>query len=156
MPIFGFLAAAALAAQQPVNAPVAVPAADVELMVMTEVNADSARRGDPVKLRLNRAFTLVDGTIVPEGTPAIGEVLDLKKSGMSLSRGSLAIRVLRIALPGRDIPLTGELNATGRGGKSDDAIKVLFVPVYAVFAPGNSAKFKAGEIVIAHLATAPN
>jgi len=124
----------------------------VELMVMTEVNADRSRMGDPVKFIVNHSVKLGDGTIVPVGTPGFGEIVSLKPSGMAMQRGALSIRFVRLSLNGRDIPLAGGLTSEGRGGKSDDALQVTFAPMYAPFARGHSAKFKAGELVVAHLA----
>lgn len=148
------VAAVAAAPVQDGHTPVApAVAADIglELMVMTEVSTARAKAGDVVKLRLNRPV-VIDGVIrIPAGTPAFGEVVDTRKSGMAMKRGKLAIRLVRIAATGCDLPLEGDLTTEGRGGKSDDAVKVLLAPFYAPFAPGNSAKFKAGDIVTGRL-----
>ena len=123
----------------------------VELMVTREVTAESAKPGQLVKLVLNKSVPIEGRPAIPSGTPAFGEVVAVDPSGLAMKRGSLAIRLTRMVIDGSDVPLLGELSTKGRGGKNDDAVKVMLAPIYAPFAHGNSAKFKAGEIVTGRL-----
>lgn len=128
--------------------PAAIP---VELMVMTEVSTSRARAGDIVKLRVNRPVERDGIVIVQPGTAAFGEVVSVKGSGAAMKRGALAIRLTRLVIDGRSVPLAGEFDARGRGGKGDDVARILLAPIYAPFASGNAAKFKAGEIISGQL-----
>ena len=85
--------------------------------------------------------------MLPEGTTAFGEVLTSEASKAALQKGKLSARLTHIDVSGQRIEISGDLSAVGKGGKSDDAVKLILVPFYAPFAPGNNAKFKAGEIV---------
>lgn len=147
------MVAAGLAAMQ--SETPATEGLPIELMVMTEVTTASARRGDPVKLRVHRPVLHDGAMIVPEGAAAFGEVLDLSRSGIAMKRGGLSIRLTRVVVNGRDLPLDGAFGTRGRGGKSDDLVKVVLAPFYFPFAPGNSGKFKAGEVVTGRLIMSP-
>lgn len=132
-----------------------VPAGtEVELMVVTEVSTRDAKAGTPVKLRLNKPVMAGSVTVLPVGAPAFGVVEATQGSGIALTRGSLAVRITHIEVGGRAIPLTGEVEVRGSGGKHDDVAKLLLVPFYAPFAQGNSAKLKAGELLHARLGEA--
>lgn len=119
----------------------------LELMVLNEVSSRTAQPGMRIVLRLNKPL-LIDGKLVlAEGTPVFGEVLDTKMSGSAGSRGQLSARLTHIQNGTQRIPVTGDMSALGKGGKSDDALKWVLAPIYAPFAPGNNAKLKAGQIV---------
>lgn len=124
----------------------------IRLMVMREVNSSKAKPGDVVKLIVDQPFE-IDGVTVPAGTPAFGTVQDAKDAGAALQRGKLEVRLNHIALGDRLLPLRGDLLDRGEGGKSDDAAKVLLAPIYILFARGNVAKLRAGEIVYAEIAS---
>ncbi|HUH50148.1 MAG TPA: hypothetical protein VLZ56_09885, partial [Mycoplana sp.] len=66
----------------------------------------------------------------------------------ALQRGSLSISLTHIALGDQRISLLGAFDRRGKGGKNDDAVKMLLAPMYVLFSPGNSAKLKAGDIVV--------
>ena len=121
----------------------------VELMVLTEVSSARAKPGDLVKLRVQKPL-LVDGAVaVPVGTPAFGVVEQLEKSGSILKAGEITVSLTEIQLGDRKIRLSGAYSRDGKGGKNDDAVKAVLVPLYALFAPGNSGKLKAGELLTA-------
>lgn len=124
--------------------------AAIELMVMREVTGDHAVAGAEVRLSVNRALT-VDGGTIPYGTPAFGEVVRASRSGMAMHSGAIAIRLTRLVIEGRDVPISGGFAARGSGGEGDGVIKALFVPMYVLFSPGNVGKVKAGQIVEGHL-----
>ena len=124
----------------------------IELMVLREVDSDRAKPGDPVKLRVNSPVKVRGIVVVPAGTAARGEVTASKKSGLLLQRGKLGVDITSITLGGQEIALKTMLDQHARGGKSDDIVKVLLVPEWLLFARGNSAKLKAGELLSAELA----
>jgi len=142
------------AAQAPQShAVLTLPAgAPIELMVVREVNSDRARPGDPVKLRVNRPVTIDGVEVVPVGTAAQGEVTASKKSGMLLQRGKLAVKLNAITLDGRTILLGSDFKQSAKGGQADDVLKLVLVPEWLLFARGNSARLKAGELLTAEVA----
>ncbi len=151
-----FCAMLALASARAVAAPTAIPPGTrVELMVLSEVSTRHAAPGTPVKLRLNKPV-IVDGvTVLPVGTPAFGVVEASKDSGIALQRGTMGVRITHIDSGGQTIPLDSAITVRSRGGSADDALKVIMVPLYALFAPANAAKLKAGELLTATVTAAP-
>lgn len=125
-----------------------VKGSELELMVLREVDSNEAQPGDEVRLMLNRPVTLADGTVLAEmGTRAAGVVTESKKAGLALQRGTMRVAFKSLTVDGVALPLTGEIKRRGKGGKADDALKIVLVPFYALFSPGNSAKLKAGDTV---------
>ncbi|CAN5281036.1 hypothetical protein BH11PSE5_BH11PSE5_21030 [soil metagenome] len=140
----------------PPRAAAAVNAAPrIKLMVLREVNSSQAKAGDIVKLMVDEPFQ-TEGVTIPAGSPAFGIVREAKDAGAGLKRGRLEVQLTYIAVGDRQLPLTGELLDKGEGGKGDDAAKVLLAPIYILFARGNVAKLRAGEIVYGQLAPQPN
>ena len=155
----GFTVIAMMAATVPPQtalSPTAAPAPTIgmpiELMVMREVDGDHAEAGAEVRLTVNRAVAVEGGTI-PYGTPAFGEVVRTVHSGMAMKRGTIAIKLTRLMLGGRPVPITGGFGTRGGGGESDNFVKVLFVPMYVLFSPGNGGKVKAGQLIQGNLPT---
>lgn len=142
------------AAQAPQNRPLlTLPAGtSIELMVVREVNSDRARPGDPVKLRVNSPVRIDGIEVVPVGTAAQGEVTASKKSGMLLQRGKLTVKLNAITLDGRTILLGTDFKQSAKGGQADDVLKLVLVPEWLLFARGNSARLKAGELLTAEVA----
>ena len=126
----------------------------VRLMVMREVDSSAAEEGDVVRLAVDAA-TSFNGRPIPVGTPAFGVVERASGSGAALRRGKLEVRLTHLMLGAERIELAGALRDRGEGGKADDAAKVLLAPMYILFARGNVAKLKAGEIVEASFAPPP-
>jgi hypothetical protein len=123
----------------------------IELMVLREVDSDRAKPGDPVRLRVNSPVT-VDGTVVvPVGAAAHGEVTAARSSGGMLRRGNISVDITSITLGNQAIPLGTMLDQAARGGKSDDFVKLAMAPMWILFARGNSARLKAGELVSAQV-----
>jgi len=129
------------------------PGTEVELMVLAEVNTRISRPGAIVRLRLNKPVMVNDVILLPVGTPAFGKVEAAERSGVAGVRGTISVRMTHIEAPGGHIPLVDDLLVfRARGGKNDDAAKVLLAPIYAPFAPANSAKLKAGDLILARIA----
>lgn len=119
------------------------------LMIMTEVDSNRAQPGTPIKLRLHEPVVADGFVVIPKGAAATGEVVSNAKSGLTLKKGTITIRMKELAYGDRRFPMSTELVRKGKGGKADDALKVILVPIYALFAPGNSARLKAGELLTA-------
>ncbi len=90
--------------------------------------------------------------VIPVGAAAQGEVVASEGSGAVMKRGKLAVRITSITLGGQSIPLDMALETKGKGGKNDDLWRTVLAPTWALFARGNSAKLKAGELLTAEVA----
>ncbi len=146
-----------VAAQTPI-APIAAPAANVAML----------RTGTEVPLRLSEELTtkgkhlrvgqrfhletsepiIVQGvTVIPVGSPAMGEVTDVKNKGMWGKSGHLGARILYVTVNGRQIRLSGAFDDKGVAGTAGVVGAVAFVPIAGFFVTGTSAKVPMGTIV---------
>ncbi|HEY0414092.1 MAG TPA: hypothetical protein VGD66_13225 [Allosphingosinicella sp.] len=144
---------------QPAASPVvAPPAASAVLRVGTEVplrlSEELTTKGK--KLRVGQRFHLetsepviVQGvTVVPVGSPAMGEITDVRNKGMWGKSGHLSARILYVTVNGRQIRLSGQFDDKGvAGGIGAVAVSAIIIPVAGFFMTGTSAKVPAGSIV---------
>lgn len=149
------------AAQAQTNAQPAVavvaPAAGSVLRVGTEVplklSEELTTKGK--KLKTGYRFhlevaenVLVDGhVVIPAGTPAFGEVTDVRNKGMWGKSGHLNARVLYALVNGRQIRLTGNFDDKGVTGTAGVVGAVALLPVAGFFTTGTSAKLPVGTPV---------
>jgi hypothetical protein len=163
-----FLALAAQAAAQvpaytpipqSMQAPIAAPAmTNAILRVGTEIplrlSEELTTKGK--KLRVGQRFhmetsepVVVQGvTVIPAGSPAVGEITDVRNKGMWGKSGHLGARILYATVNGRQIRLSGAFDDKGvAGGIGAVAVSaIVFLPA-GFFMTGTSAKVAVGTIV---------
>ena len=108
------------------------------------------------KLRVGQRFRLetaepviVQGvTVIPVGSPAVGEVTDVRNKGMWGKSGQLGARVLYVTVNGRQIRLSGAFDDKGvAGGVGAVAVSaIVFLPA-GFFMTGTSARVPMGTAV---------
>lgn len=119
----------------------------VHFMVVSEVTTKTHVAGHRFKLRVDKPV-IIDGVVViPVGATAWGEVLNAKKSGNVGKAGSLEAKLLYIESNGLRIPISGTNAAKGAGGGGETALGILALGPFGLFAKGNNAKIKAGELM---------
>jgi hypothetical protein len=92
---------------------------------------------------------LVQGVnVIPVGSPAVGEITDVRNKGMWGKSGHLAARILYVTVNGRQIHLSGTFDDKGVAGGVGAALVsgIVFLPA-GFFMTGTSAKVPAGTIV---------
>lgn len=139
----------AVAVTQPPAAPPILLRRDtpIHFMVVSEVTTKTHLAGHRFKLRVDKPV-LIDGIIViPVGATAWGEVLTAKKSGNVGKSGSLEAKLLYVESHGLQIPVSGTNSAKGAGGGGETALGILALGPLGLFAKGNNAKIKAGELM---------
>lgn len=107
------------------------------------------------KLRVGQHFRLsviepviVAGQIViPVGSPAMGEITEVRNKGMWGKSGHLTATLLNVSVNGRQIRLNGTFDDKGVTGTAGVVAAVAFVPVVGFFTTGTSAKIAAGSQV---------
>lgn len=138
----------------PPNETLVLPAgSEIELMVLLEIDSDRAQAGDPVKLRVNRPVRVGRAVVVPVGTVAQGEVVSVTSSGALMRRGRLAVKTTSLTVGDRTIALDAPSERRSREGGGEDLWRLAFTPAWLLFARGNSAKLKAGELLSAEVET---
>ena len=169
MAISLFALVAALAAQsvapQAVMQP-SVPSAAIAAPAMTSA---TLHVGTEVPLRLSQELTtkgkqlrvgdrfhletsepvLVQGVnVIPVGSPAVGEITDVRNKGMWGKSGHLAARILYVTVNGRQIRLSGAFDDKGvAGGVGAVAVSAIVFAPAGFFMTGTSAKVPAGTII---------
>lgn len=140
----------------PVAAP--PPAGNAILRVGTEVplRLDEELTTKNKQLRVGQRFHLetsepvmVQGVnVIPVGTPAVGEITDVRNKGMWGKSGHFAARILYMNVNGRQIRLTGTFDDKGSaGGVGAVAVSALVFLPAGFFMTGTSAKVPAGTVV---------
>jgi hypothetical protein len=147
----------------------AAPAAVQFAIVAPATTTASLRVGTEVPLRLSQELTtqgkklrvgdrfhletsepvLVQGVnVIPVGSPAVGEITDVRNKGMWGKSGHLGARILYVTVNGRQIRLSGAFDDKGvAGGIGAVAVSaIVFLPA-GFFMTGTSARVPAGSII---------
>ena len=153
--------AVAVAFSMPALAQTAVPApATTPAVVIGAPDASVLRTGTEVALKMSEELTtkgknlrvgqrfrlevaepvMVGGqTVIPVGSPATGEVTEVRNKGMWGKSGNINARVLYVQVNGRQIRLSGSLNDKGKTGTGGVVASVALVPLAGFFVTGTSA-----------------
>ena len=143
----------------PAAAPIAAPVTSTAIL----------RTGTPVPLRLSEELTtkgkklrvgqrfrmevgenvIVQGvTVIPVGSPAVGEITDVRNKGMWGKSGHLGARILYVTVNGRQIRLSGAFDDKGvAGGIGAAAVSALVFLPAGFFMTGTSARIPTGAMV---------
>lgn len=126
------------------------------------------RAGTPVPLRMMEAVTTkkkaakvgqrfqlevaapveVNGVVViPAGTPAWGEITEVRNKGMWGKSGKLNAKLLYLRVNGRQIRLTGAFDDKGTTGTAGVVGAIAVLPIAGFFMTGTSAELPAGAAV---------
>ena len=167
--ILAFAAALAVPCAAFGQAPVSpMPVAPAPIMAIQPATNGYAvlRTGTPVILKLNEELTtkdkklktnqhfqmevaedvVVDGVVViPIGTPAVGEITDVRNKGMWGKSGRFAGQILYLTVNGRQIRMNGVFDNKGTaGGIGAVAVSaIVFLPA-GFFISGTNAKLPIG------------
>lgn len=146
-------AAVPIAAPQPTGAVLRV-GTEVPLKLVQELTTKGKqlRVGQRFHLETAEPVMVQGTTVIPAGSPAVGEITDVRNKGMWGKSGHLSARVLYVTVNGRQIRLTGQFDDKGvAGGVGAVAVSaVVFLPA-GFFMTGTSAKVPAGAIVKAFI-----
>ncbi|HET8638507.1 MAG TPA: hypothetical protein VFL96_16790 [Acidobacteriaceae bacterium] len=152
--------AASIAPAAP-QAVILAPAAGSVLHAGTEVplrmeegldsNDKSLREGQQFRMTVANDVRLGNVVVIPAGSPATGEITDIRRKGMWGKSGRINARVLNVRVGERLIRLTGNFNDKGVTGTAGVVGAIVFVPIAGFFLTGTSAKIPAGGGVKAFL-----
>ncbi len=143
----------------PVTAPIAAPTTtnavlragtEVPLRLSEELTTKGKklRVGQRFRLEVSEAVMVQGVTVIPAGSPAVGEITDVRNKGMWGKSGHLGARALYATVNGRQIRLTGSFDDKGKaGGIGAVAASALLLPVAGFFMTGTSALVPIGTAV---------
>ena len=143
----------------PVAPPVAAPATtnavlrtgtEVALRLSEELTTQGKklRVGNRFRLEMSEPVIVQGLTVIPAGSPAVGEITDVRNKGMWGKSGRLVARLLYVTVNGRQIRLTGAFDDKGvAGGVGAVAVSaVVFLPA-GFFMTGTSATVPMGTVI---------
>ena len=106
------------------------------------------RVGNRFRLETSEPLVVNGITVIPAGSPAVGEITDVRNKGMWGKSGHLNARLLYVTVNGRQIRLSGAFDDKGvAGGIGAVAVSaVVFLPA-GFFMTGTSAKVPQGTVV---------
>jgi hypothetical protein len=163
---FAGLLSLASATQAQVATP--APAVPMPTLVLTDAAPNVLRAGTPVVLKLSQELTtqkkklrtgqrfqlevaeavLVNGqTVIPAGSPATGEVTQVRNKGMWGKSGYIGAQVLFVRANGRQIRLTGQFDDKGVTGTAGVVGAIALVPIAGFLMTGTSARIPLGAPV---------
>jgi hypothetical protein len=123
-------------------------------LVMSEgltTNGKKLREGQRIHLAVASDVRLGAVVVIPAGSPAEGEITDVRNKGMWGKSGRIEARVLNVRVGDRLIRLTGTFDDKGVTGTAGVVAAIAFVPIAGFFMTGTSAKIPAGSGVKAFL-----
>ena len=118
----------------------------VRLMVLNEVNTNSAKPGDRFLLRVDENVVVGGATVIPVGAKAYGEVTRVKLNGTVGKAGSVGAKLLWVELGEDRIPLTGESESKGRKEGGGVVMASAIWGPFGLLMKGGAGKLKAGHI----------
>lgn len=152
-PVLAQEAAVVAAAPQPVAVIQAPEAANVlrsgtELTL--EMREELTTKGK--KLKIGRRFQMATAgdvvangvVVIPSGTPAIGEVVEVKNKGMWGKSGYIGAKIVSLNLNGHHVRLTGSFDDKGVTGTAGVVGSIALVPIAGFFVTGTSAVLPMG------------
>jgi hypothetical protein len=114
-------------------------------------NDKTVREGGRFRMSVANNVMLGNAVVIPAGSPATGEIVDVRHKGMWGKSGRIVARVLNVRVGDRLIRLTGNFDDKGVTGTAGVVGAIVFVPIAGFFLTGTSAKIPAGAGVKAFL-----
>lgn len=84
-------------------------------------------------------------TVIPAGTPAVGEITEVRNKGMWGKSGYINARAVSLRMGDRSIRLTGTFDDKGVTGTGAVVGAVVLIPIAGFFMTGTSAKIPMGS-----------
>lgn len=152
------LAAAAIAQPSPMPIPpqVQTPSAnlaylrvgtEVPLILSEELSTKNKQLkiGQRFQMEVSTAVLVQGVVIIPAGSPAVGEITEVRNKGMWGKSGRFSARVLYVTVNGRQIRLTGTFDQKGTsGGLGAAAVGAIVFAPAGFFMTGKSAVLPIG------------
>ena len=120
----------------------------LRLMESITTKEKAARINDRVRMEVAEAVKVGDTIVIPVGSPAVGELVDVRYKGMWGRSGRIVGRVLTVDANGRTVRMSGTFDTNGGSGTAAAVVTsaIVFLPA-GFFMTGKSAAFTAGSIV---------
>lgn len=126
---------------------------EVPLLLREELTTKEKklRVGQRVQMEVGSNVSVSGIVVIPAGTPAIGEITEVRNKGMWGKSGHIAAHVLYLRVGSRQIRLTGTFDEKGTTGTAGVVTSVALVPLAGFFVTGTSAHLPLGMPVKAFI-----
>lgn len=114
-------------------------------------NGKKLKVGQRFQLETSEPVTVSGVTVIPVGSPATGEVTEVRNKGMWGKSGRINARVLYVRANGRQIRMSGQLDDKGTTGTAGVVGAIAVLPVAGFFVTGTSANIPLGAPVTAFI-----
>lgn len=123
------------------NAQVLRAGTAVPLRTLEELTTKGKRLkpGQRFNLETTEPVRLSNQTVIPAGSPAVGEVTSVRNKGMWGKSGNIEARVLYLRANGQQVRLSGSINDKGVTGTAGVVGAIALVPIAGFFTTGTSA-----------------
>ena len=127
--------------------------AEVPLIMREELTTKKKklRVGQRFQMEVSSSVSANGVVVVPGGTPAIGEITEVRNKGMWGKSGYIGARVISMRLGDRTVRLTGSFDDKGVTGTGGVVAAVALIPIAGFFTTGTSAVIPMGGAVKAFL-----
>ncbi|MGF7156522.1 hypothetical protein [Novosphingobium gossypii] len=105
------------------------------------------RVGQRFQMEVAENITQNGVVVIPSGTPAVGEVTEVRNKGMWGKSGYIGARVVSLNLNGRNVRLSGTFDDKGVTGTGGVVAAIAFVPIAGFLTTGTSAFIASGSPV---------
>ena len=109
------------------------------------------KEGQRIQLHVAENVMLGNRIVIPAGSPAVGELTDIRNKGMWGKSGHINGRVLYTRVGDRQIRLSGTFNEHGSTGTVGVVAAIAFIPIAGFFMTGTSGRMPIGTPVKAFL-----
>jgi hypothetical protein len=120
----------------------------VRLLEELTTKGKKLRVGNRFRMETSENVVVNGVVVVPAGSPAVGEVTDVRNKGMWGKSGKLNGRIMYMTVNGRQIRLSGQFDDKGvAGGVGAVATSAILFPPAGFFMTGTSAKVPVGTVI---------
>lgn len=109
------------------------------------------RVGQRIQMEVAANVNMNGIVVIPVGTPAVGEITEIRNKGMWGKSGYIGARAISLRLGERHVRLTGNFDDKGVTGTGGVVAAVVLVPLAGFFTTGTSAFIASGSGVKAFL-----
>lgn len=123
--------------------------AEVPLLTREELTTKRKQLRVGQRFQMEVAANVVSNgvTVIPAGTPAIGEITEVRNKGMWGKSGYVNARIVSLRLGDRHIRMAGTFDDKGVTGTGGVVAAVAFIPIAGFFTTGTSAMIPSGSAV---------
>jgi hypothetical protein len=138
---------------EPAQSSVLRAGAEIPLLTREELTTKEKKLRVGQRFQMEVASNVMEGgvIVIPAGTPAVGEVTEVKNKGMWGKSGYISARVLSMRIGDRQVRLTGTFDDKGTAGTGAVVGALLVLPVAGFFMTGTSATIASGSAIKAFL-----